>query len=151
MSWTRVERGSGLSQLVALPAVEQLRILLVEDERFVREVAVEVLVSAGYKVLNARNVSEAMKVFLDNREPLELLITDVMLPGKNGYWLSRELSTICPTMKTILMSGYPERSPAGGEKQSNVFYLAKPFSVDSLMMKVQQALSQELPAAENPS
>ncbi len=116
------------------------RILLVEDERFVREVAAEILISAGHQVLKARTGSEAVKIFLENQQSVELLVTDVVLPGKDGYFLSAELTIVCPKMKTIFMSGYPEKALASGRRAEGWLYLPKPFSVDSLMRKVEEAL-----------
>jgi two-component system cell cycle sensor histidine kinase/response regulator CckA len=151
MNATRAERISSSNQLVAPPRAEQVRILLVEDERFVREVATEILVSAGHRVLKARTGSEAMKIFLENQEPVDLLVTDVVLPGKDGYFLSDELTIICPKMKTIFMSGYPEKALPNGGKGKNRFYLPKPFSVGLLIRKVEEALRRETPEFENPS
>jgi DNA-binding NtrC family response regulator len=146
MTWTRPERIHQAGQLLP-PPLQAVRILLVEDERFVREVAAEILLSAGYNVLKARTGAEAMKTFLKSQEPLDLLITDVVLPGQNGYLLSHELVSICPGMKTIFMSGYPEKN-LDESSLINAFYLAKPFSVDSLMRKVEQVLRSDTKAIE---
>jgi two-component system cell cycle sensor histidine kinase/response regulator CckA len=124
----------------AAVAIKPCNILLVEDERFVREVAAEILINAGYRVLKARNAGEAIKVFRRAHEPIDLLITDVVLPGKNGCGLSDELETECPELKTIFISGYPENAVNVNIKSKRVTYLAKPFSVGSLTAKVREAL-----------
>lgn len=80
-------------------------ILLVEDEGFVREVACKVLESAGYRVLSTRNAAEAKRKFRGCVEGIELLLTDVVLPGRDGLTLANDLQAICPTLKTIFMSG----------------------------------------------
>jgi DNA-binding NtrC family response regulator len=126
-------------------AIRALNILLVEDERFVREVAAEILRMAGHRVLKARNSGEAIKLFRRAQHPIDLLITDVVLPGKNGCGLSEELEMECPELRTIFISGYPERVANLEAKSGRVSYLSKPFSVDSLTAKVQQAM--QSPAA----
>ena len=117
-----------------------IHILLVEDERFVREVAAEILQSAGYCVLKARTAREAVRAFHRSQEKIDLLITGIVLPGKNGSGLSEELEAESPGIRTIFMSGYPEKVTHLNGGSTNSFCLAKPFSVESLMKKVQQAL-----------
>jgi DNA-binding NtrC family response regulator len=124
-------------------SIKPFHILLVEDERFVREVAAEILQDAGYKVLKARNAGEALKVFRRSHETIDLLITDVVLPGKNGCGLSDELEMECPHLKTIFISGYPENAVNLNIKSTRVTYLAKPFSVGSLTAKVREALDKQ--------
>lgn len=87
------------------PAERSLTILLVEDEDFVREVTCEVLQSSGYRVLKARNAVEATVTFRRHRQEVGLLITDVVMPGQNGRDLARELSSVCPGLKTLFVSG----------------------------------------------
>lgn len=116
-------------------------ILLVEDEDFVREVTTQVLQSAGYRVLKARNAVEAMRVFLQYADGVNLLLTDMVMPGKNGVDLAQELKALCPTLKTILMSGYP--SAPNGDTGCDVAYLPKPFSAKSLTSKIRQELAEE--------
>ncbi len=124
----------------------QSNVLLVEDERFVREVASEILEAAGYRVLKARNATEARKVFQRSRETVDILITDVVLPDKNGCGLSDELQIDCPRLKTIFMSGYPEQFANFNGRSQRTSFLAKPFSVDSLLKRVYEATTS--PAAE---
>jgi len=85
-------------------------ILLVEDEAFVREVACEILRVAGYRVLPARNAAEAVPAFLAHREEVQLLLTDVVLPDRNGRDLAFELVTLGHAFRIIFISGYPENS-----------------------------------------
>ena len=80
--------------LVAVPNRPIPTILLVEDEAFVREVACEILRVAGYRVLPARNAAEAVPAFLAHREEVQLLLTDVVLPDRNGRDLAFELVTL---------------------------------------------------------
>jgi len=117
-------------------------ILLVEDERLVREVAGEVLKSAGYGVFKAASAAEALQFFEQNAADIQLLITDVVLPDDRGPELASKLNAAGGSFRTILISGYPERMIAKGRgAESAFFYLAKPFSAETLIRKVQQILS----------
>ena len=69
-------------------------ILLVEDEDFVRQVTAEVLSFGGYQVFGARTAAEAMRVFRQQRAKVQLLLTDVVLPGTNGRELARDLRLV---------------------------------------------------------
>jgi two-component system cell cycle sensor histidine kinase/response regulator CckA len=127
--------------LVCAAAPKLSTILLVEDEGFLREVACKVLESAGYRVLSTRNAAEAKRRFRSCAEGIELLLTDVVLPGRDGIALANDLQTICPTLKTIFMSGYPENAVTltGLHKQQGV-YLHKPFSTESLIGMIRRVL-----------
>ena len=76
-------------------------ILLVEDEAFVREVACEVLSRAGYRVLKAGNAKEAVKIFREHAGEVHLLLTDVVLPDRNGRDLATELAALGDGVKSI--------------------------------------------------
>ena len=124
-------------------------ILLVEDEDFVRQVTAEVLSFGGYQVFGARTAAEAMRVFRQQRAKVQLLLTDVVLPGTNGRELARELRLLDPALKTMFISGYPDNEVTRhGLEEPGMFYLPKPFSVESLMQKVGQVLA--APAIEVP-
>ncbi len=119
-------------------------ILLVEDEAFVREVAGQVLCSAGYSVLTARNASEALLAFREHPEAVQLLLTDVVLPDRNGCDLALELAGLCRNIRTIFTSGYPENSVTRKALPPGCSYLPKPFSADSLLRKVRDVLDIEI-------
>jgi two-component system cell cycle sensor histidine kinase/response regulator CckA len=117
-------------------------VLLVEDENFVRDVTGEILQSAGYRVLKARNAADAMRTFRQYRDEVQLLLTDVVMPGQNGFNLAHDLKAMSLGLRTIFISGYPENSVTRtGLKQTGVFYLPKPFSAESLLRQVKQALA----------
>jgi DNA-binding NtrC family response regulator len=113
-------------------------ILLVEDERFVREAACEILRAAGHSVLQARDPAEAKRAFRRHGNGIRLLISDVVMPGQDGRALAREIETLRPGLRKIFMSGYPESMvvPAG----SGATFVAKPFSLDLLLRKVAEIL-----------
>ncbi len=113
---------------------------LVEDQAFVRDVACEILGGAGYRVLPARNAAEAMQTFRGHPQKVELLLTDVVLPDRNGCDMALELASGGHTFKAIFVSGYPENSiTRNGLQHPGWFYLPKPFSAASLLQKVTEA------------
>jgi len=125
---------------LAHPRDEGRQILLVEDEAFVRKAAAEVLETAGYRVLVARNAVEAVEICHRSSGsvgPVDLLLTDVVLPGRNGRELAHELSVSWPGIRVLLISGYAGLS---SESSSGYQYLAKPFSTQILLSKVRQVL-----------
>jgi DNA-binding NtrC family response regulator len=124
-------------------------ILLVEDENFVREVTGEILQSAGYRVLKARNAADAMAMFRRYRDEVQLLVTDVVMPGQNGCSLADDLKLMNVWLKTIFISGYPENLVSRiGCKHPGAFYLPKPFSAQSLLRQVKSALAKSKPRKE---
>jgi two-component system cell cycle sensor histidine kinase/response regulator CckA len=117
-------------------------ILLVEDEALVRESTAEILVFAGYRVLKSSNAAEAMGIFRRFSRVVGLLLTDVVLPGRSGRDLARDLRAKQPGLRIIFISGYPENAVTrnGIEEGDGMFYLPKPYSFQSLTRKVKQVL-----------
>ncbi len=128
-----------LPQTKAKPAGGNEKILLVEDDADVRMVARDVLEVSGYHVWDAANGLEALKVWKANALEIDLLLTDVILPGGlNGRELADRLCRERPGLKVILMSGYsPERL---GKIQSHSRLLHKPFSLENLTETVRTCL-----------
>ena len=116
-------------------------ILLVEDEARVRKVMAQVLKLEGYTVLESATAEHALTHLEPNIVKLTMLITDVMLPGKTGRQLARDLRDRVPGIKTILVSGYGESvALLGTELSDGVSYLPKPFSASSLLAAVRRGL-----------
>jgi CheY-like chemotaxis protein len=124
----------------AILRIRPKAILLVEDEEFVRRLAREVLQSAGYIVVPAGSAAEALKACRKFCEPIDLLLADVVMPGMNGHDLAREFSNFYPEGEILLMSGYPEQLALSGLSKGQKKCLAKPFSVDVLLQRVQEIL-----------
>ncbi|HET9308028.1 MAG TPA: response regulator [Candidatus Sulfotelmatobacter sp.] len=116
-------------------AGESRTILLVEDETFVREVASEVLRASGYRVLTAKSAAEAMQIY-ENGFDIDLLLTDVVLPGETGRVLAEKLRRANPRLPVLLATGYGEQMV--GETSEEC--LAKPFSSEDLLRRVRQLL-----------
>lgn len=113
-------------------------ILLVEDESFVREVTCVVLRSAGYRVVSARNSVEAVGRSEANRDEIDLLLTDVILPGENGVVLAEKLRKRDQNLKVLFVTGYGEQISRLNEDA--VACLAKPFSIRTLLERVRGVL-----------
>ncbi len=122
------------------PSPSSESILLVEDESYVREVACEILESAGYTVMVATSAKEALAIF-EKDGPFSLLVTDIVMPGMNGRDLAKRLLALKPDLKTIYMSGYTDSPIVRQDLQSSEhLYLQKPFTLESLTQKVRTVL-----------
>ena len=113
-------------------------ILFVEDEAFVRNVTSEVLRSAGYKVLTAKNADEALAAYREYRGAVDFLLTDVILPGETGTTLAGRLRREDPELKVLFVTGYAEQ--LGLCKGERAECLAKPFSTVVLLQRIKQLL-----------
>lgn len=113
-------------------------ILFVEDEGFVREATREVLQSAGYQVLTAKTAAEAAHLYEQCGGEVELLLTDVVLPGETGPTLAQRLQKKDPALRVLLITGYAEQIRVCAEKPEEL--LAKPFTTVALLNRVRQVL-----------
>jgi CheY-like chemotaxis protein len=111
-------------------------ILLVEDEPAVRQLFAQALSRAGYRVYEARNGQEALKVFDQHGDSIDLLLTDMRMPYMGGAELAQVLRARRLTLKLLCISGYP----SGTETEIPADFLAKPFSRDDLLRKVREVL-----------
>ena len=117
-----------------MPTVET--ILLVEDEPAVRQLFAQALMRAGYDVYEARNGQEAMKLFDEHGDEIDLLLTDIRMPYMGGAELAHHLRGRRRTLKLLCISGYP----GGLDADLAADFLAKPFSRDDLLRKVREVL-----------
>ena len=117
-------------------------ILLVEDHKQVLRVAKRMLENLGYKVHAATNPCQALDLVEKLTEPIELLITDVMMPGMNGKELAETLLSTNPSLKCLFMSGYTgDILSSRGILDEGLGFISKPFSQTQLAEKVRIALS----------
>jgi two-component system cell cycle sensor histidine kinase/response regulator CckA len=117
-------------------------VLVVEDEEEVRALARDVLEMNGYTVLEAMDADDAMRLGESHPGPIDLLITDVVMPRLSGPELAGRLRAHRPALRVLCMSGYPEspdRRVEGGEGWTA--WLQKPFTPDVLMSKVRECLT----------
>jgi PAS domain S-box-containing protein len=129
----------------AQPAKERLTgsesILLVEDEEALRALAHTCLVSRGYRVLEAESPAEARRVIAERPTHIDLLLTDVIMPGASGPELAKLLREINPQLKVLFMSGYSgDLLAQHGVLEPGILLLEKPFSMDSLLATVREAI-----------
>lgn len=113
-------------------------VLLVEDEPMVRSVAERALTRHGYKVLSADNGEEALEI-LSGGQQVDLLISDVVMPGMDGPTMVREARKSWPHLKILFMSGYAEEQLRKSIDIENVNFLPKPFSVTELAEAARRA------------
>ncbi len=115
-------------------------ILLAEDEETVRNLTRRVLKRNGYEVISAASGEEAQLLFESEGFRVDLLITDVVMPGMDGVQLADELTRRKPGLKVILMSGYPEDVLAEHGVLPATPFLEKPFSPERLIVQVQRLI-----------
>jgi|SRR5579871_1911697 len=113
-------------------------ILYVEDEMFVREVTCDVLESAGYRVLSAKDSVEAARLYDTQGSEVDLVLTDVILPGESGRVLAAKLRRENRQLKVLFVTGYVEQMTKLEETREE--WLAKPFSSDVLLREIRSLL-----------
>ncbi len=150
-------RGQGAAFRVFLPLIEQgaspsppadpppreprATVLLVEDDTAVRELTARVLAEAGHRVLTARDASEGLAAAEAHSGPLELLLTDVVMPGGSGVDLACEVRTGRPAARVLFVSGYDAGELERIRELEGVAFLPKPFSGEALLGAVDRLLS----------
>ncbi|HET9838231.1 MAG TPA: PAS domain S-box protein [Candidatus Angelobacter sp.] len=115
-------------------------ILLVEDEQALRHVGEEFLRSKGYEVLVAENGVEALEIFLGGNRPIQLLVTDLIMPHMGGMELARRAAAYKPELPIIFVSGYSGRAMSPGSLAERQSFLQKPFSMATLARQVRAVL-----------
>jgi len=116
------------------------RILLVEDEPFVREATCSILQNAGFEVLPAEDACEAMKMYEECGQRVDLVMTDMVLPGRTGQQLGQDLRARSPEVSVLVTSGYGEAEYETESPEAHTYFLAKPYSRRSLVDKIQAIL-----------
>jgi DNA-binding NtrC family response regulator len=117
-------------------------ILVVEDDADVRGFVGRLLEHAGYRVLEAQSSADAVRI--GQAETIQLLLTDVVMPGMNGPEVASRLTLARPGLRVLFMSGHTHRGVVvDGVPESDVQLLAKPFTSEALLGAVQAALAAE--------
>ncbi len=118
------------------------RILLVEDEEITRNAIARAMERSGYTVLPAKDGRHAIEVCMYSREPIDLLVTDVVMPRMGGQELALVCQRLHPEMKQILISGYsePDRLPGQRAGPRGYRFMAKPFQMSQLLELVCEVL-----------
>ena len=139
----REEAGAAKSRKAVKTKKDELwgsgTVLLVEDEPMVRTVAERALTRHGYTVITADNGEDALEIIARN-EPIDLLISDVVMPGMDGPTMVREARQSRPDLKILFISGYAEEQLRKSIDIENVNFLPKPFSVTDLAEAARRAV-----------
>jgi two-component system cell cycle sensor histidine kinase/response regulator CckA len=126
-------------------------VLVVEDEEAVRILVRRVLESSGYRVLEARHGAEALVICDEHKEPLHLLMTDVIMPLMSGRQLAERVSSQRPEIKILFMSGYTDNAILHhGVLEPGTNFLQKPFTPNSVLHKVRAVLDGDPSAGSAP-
>jgi CheY-like chemotaxis protein len=116
-------------------------ILLIEDHANVRIATRDMLREFGYSVLEAADGEDAIKVFLDNRDKVRLVLCDLIMPKKSGKETYEEIKKMKPDMKAIFTSGYaPDSIAETGLLEEGINFMSKPVSMIDLIRKIRQVL-----------
>lgn len=157
--WVYSEPGNGTTFKIYLPIVDGVTeevveplvsaqrppgsetILVVEDDKILREFICEVLSASGYSVLAASNGTEALQILDQIDRPIHMLLTDVVMPGMSGRALTAHSAVAQRGMKVLYMSGYTENAIVHhGVLDPGVHLIQKPFSISALAQKVRELL-----------
>ena len=111
-------------------------ILLVEDEPFVREATRDILENAGFRVHAAGDAVEAMHMFEDCDRSIDLVMTDMVLPGRSGLELAGEIHNRAPQVRVLVTSGYINADCESEDGPEKTYFLAKPYSRRELLGKI---------------
>ncbi|CAG0978870.1 two-component system, cell cycle sensor histidine kinase and response regulator CckA [Phycisphaerales bacterium] len=116
-------------------------VLLVEDNPMVRDLVAQALGDAGYRLLVAENGPAAVRAATDQSKPIDLLVTDVVMPEMSGVQLAEAVSRLHPRVSVIYMSGYTEETIVRhGVEAEGLAFIAKPFTIETMLRKVRSVL-----------
>ena len=133
-------------QIAADAARGQETLLIVEDQPDVRRMSLSILKASGYRLLEAGNAEQALRLSANYRGKIDLLVTDVIMPGLNGRQLADRLVEERPGLKVLYTSGYTADVIAlHGSLEPGMEYLPKPFGAAQLSAKVREVLASGRP------
>ena len=114
---------------------------MAEDEESLREMIAEILTAQGYRVLLGRDGQEALEIIQREREPIHLLMTDVVMPRMSGPELAQRAAVLRPDLKVLYLSGYAsDVILKHGALEPGIQFLEKPFTPEVLACKVRAVL-----------
>ena len=123
-------------------------VLLAEDDGALRELIADVLSRNGYRVLDAATPGAALRVLREFHAPIDLLLSDIVLPGMKGPELAAAVASIRPEIRVLYMSGYSETDPKTRQcLPTSAPFLCKPFTTETLLQAVSEAISPSIPEA----
>ena len=114
-------------------------ILIIDDERPVREAITDILDIENIPVITAESGESGIQIYQDHQSDIELVILDLSMPGLSGAETLQKLQVINPNIKVILSSGYSDTDISDFiTEQNNIGFLAKPYKIDSLLSKISE-------------
>jgi CheY-like chemotaxis protein len=116
-------------------------VLLVEDESHLLELVREILEGSGYRVLIARDGTEALEIASGHAGPIHLMVTDVIMPGVSGREAADAIRQTRPEMKVLYVSGYTDDAILRHGVLGSAAFLEKPFARDRLLREVRELLN----------
>ncbi len=164
--WVYSEPGQGATFKVYLPRIDEPAdpqvapfvgtrlhgnetVLVVEDQAPVRTALCRVLERHGYTVIEAADGDEALRLATDRPGPIQVALTDIVMPNMGGGELGRRLLEIRPDLRIVYMSGYPDAEVTRhGVLETGITYLEKPFTLDALLHTIRAALDEGSEAPE---
>jgi PAS domain S-box-containing protein len=166
-AWLRSEPGRGTTVIVVLPVAAGSEtpamgqagvkksagtVLVVDDERAIREVTHRVLTTAGYHIVTAGSGDEAVRLLGDPELTVDMVLTDVVMPGMTGAAFAAQAHALRPGIPILFMSGYEQEDLAGASGiDPPTQIIGKPFSRPALLAKVSQMLAVGVGSAERPA
>ena len=117
-------------------------ILVVEDADGIRNMVCAMLAQQGYQCLEASDGADALRMLDQTSEPIDLVLTDVIMPKMTGAELSRHLVRLRPELRVVFMSGYSDDPAVREFERIPPIFLAKPFTSTALFEKVRRALDE---------
>ena len=125
-------------------------ILIVEDEPQIRNLAIDCLTHYGYDVLSTSNGLEALKLIESLERPVDLILTDVVMPKMSGRELAERVAVLQPSAKVLFMSGYTNDSVVNhGILDGAAWFIQKPFTLESLVRRVREVLGRDEARAQS--
>jgi two-component system cell cycle sensor histidine kinase/response regulator CckA len=123
----------------------RLTLLVVDDEEMVRRLAARMLVTLGYRVVEARDGHEAVRVLQRDAPRIDGVLTDVAMPGLNGRQLGETVARCWPRVRVLYMSGFPgKRVVSEGAIDPTDPFIQKPFTEEQLGRKVRELLAEPI-------
>lgn len=116
-------------------------VLLAEDDASVRRLVVAELTRRGFTVIEAGDGRAALEIFTRDRERIDILVTDVVMPRMNGAELAREVERLQPGTRILFISGHPERAGSGLDPTGITNLLMKPFTADTLAARLKELMT----------
>jgi CheY-like chemotaxis protein len=119
---------------------ENFTVLLAEDEPMLRQVVRATLQHAGYDVIEAADGNAGLKI-LQSESPIDILLTDVKMPGMNGYQLAEAGLSLRPALKVMLMTGYADEVIPDAIREASIPILRKPFNFANLATSIREVIT----------